>query len=73
MESTGGRMEWHERDKVNYTIFERDYLYEYIFFENARSFEARLGLVKKYGLRGISCWRLGQEDAAVFKTLVPKR
>jgi spore germination protein len=73
MESMSGRMEWHERDKVNYTIFERDYLYEYIFFENARSFQARLELVKKHGLRGISCWRLGQEDSAVFKTLQPKR
>ncbi len=73
MESGGGKMEWHERDKMFYTVFERDEIYEHIYFEDARSFQARLELVKKYTLRGISCWRLGQEDPAIFKGLSVKR
>ena len=73
MESGGGKMEWHERDKMFYTVFERDEIYEHIYFEDARSFQARLELVKKYNLRGISCWRLGQEDPAIFKGLSVKR
>ena len=73
MESQGGTMQWHERDKVNFTMFERDTLYEYMFFENAKSFQARLELAKKYNLRGISAWRLGQEDPEVFTLIGRKR
>jgi spore germination protein YaaH len=72
MEANGGTMQWHERDKVHFTMFERDTLYEYMFFENAKSFQARLDLAKKYNLRGISAWRLGQEDPDIFKALGKK-
>lgn len=73
MESAGGKQEWHERDKMYYSVFERDEIYEHIYFEDVRSFTARLELVKKYGLRGISCWRLGQEDPAIFKALPARK
>jgi spore germination protein YaaH len=73
MESGGGQMIWHERDKMHYSIFERDDVYEYIFFEDARSFQARLELVKKYNLRGVSCWRLGQEDGRIFQAIPPRK
>lgn len=32
-----------------------------VWFEDARSIRARLNLVKKYGLRGVSYWVLGNE------------
>ncbi|MCS6809583.1 MAG: glycosyl hydrolase family 18 protein, partial [Bacteroidota bacterium] len=73
MESAGGKKEWNERDKVHYSVFERDDVYEHIYFEDARSFQARLELVRKYNLRGISCWRLGQEDPAIFTTVLSAR
>lgn len=73
MEGGSGRMEWDERDKMYVSVFERDDIYEHIYFEDARSFQARLELLKKYNLRGISCWRLGQEDPAIFKGMQAKK
>jgi spore germination protein len=73
MEAMGGTMQWYERDKVHFSMFERDTLYEYVFFENAKSFQARMELAKKYNVRGISCWRLGQEDPEIFKVLSKNR
>lgn len=32
-----------------------------VWFEDARSIRARFNLVKKYGLRGVSYWVLGNE------------
>ncbi len=73
MEANGGTLQWYERDKVHFTMFERDTLYEYMFFENAKSFQARLELAKKYNLRGICAWRLGQEDPEIFKLIAGAR
>jgi hypothetical protein len=33
-----------------------------VWYEDARSLSAKLGLVSAFGLRGASAWRLGQED-----------
>lgn len=37
-----------------------------VWFENARSFSAKLDLVFEYGLGGIAVWRLGQEDPRIW-------
>lgn len=37
-----------------------------VWFENARSFSAKLDLVFEYDLGGIAVWRLGQEDPRIW-------
>lgn len=37
-----------------------------VWFENARSFSAKLDLVFEYNLGGIAVWRLGQEDPRIW-------
>jgi len=37
-----------------------------VWFENARSFSAKIDLLFEYNLRGIAVWRLGQEDPRVW-------
>ena len=40
-----------------------------IYFENAKSIKAKIDLVKKLGISGISIWRLGNEDPEYFKAI----
>ena len=63
------RFQWDEVEKVYVARYSNADLNEYIYLEDARSFQAKLGLVKKYGFRGISVWRLGHEDPDVWKPL----
>lgn len=63
------RVHWDEEDKVNYTFYEHNWLNQYIFIEDAKSFKAKLALAKKYGLRGISVFRIGGEDAKTWDVL----
>jgi len=63
---------WQPEDKIHYAMYLRDFLYEYLFIEDEASYQAKLALVKKYGLRGISNWCLGEEDPSIWKWL-PKK
>jgi spore germination protein YaaH len=58
---------WDNRQKEAYAFWENDGINEFLFFVDARSFAARLGLVRQYGLRGYSVWVLGFEDPAVWR------
>ncbi|MFL5733798.1 MAG: glycosyl hydrolase family 18 protein [Chloroflexia bacterium] len=40
-----------------------------IWYENRRSFDAKLGLINDYGLAGFGIWRLGQEDPGVWQSI----
>jgi spore germination protein YaaH len=62
-------LHWDNIDKVHYAFYLNNFLYEYIFAEDADSFAAKLDLVKKYKLRGISNWVLGEEDPKVWNVL----
>lgn len=62
-------LKWNDTDKNNYAIFQKDWLYEYLFIENEKSFAAKLALVKKYKLRGISVFVLGMEDPNLWQVL----
>ncbi|MBI3568012.1 MAG: glycosyl hydrolase [Gemmatimonadetes bacterium] len=57
---------WDERQKSYFALWDEDGVFQYVFIEDARSFEAKLALVKQYGLRGYSVWVLGSEDPAVW-------
>ncbi len=60
---------WDERQQVSYAFFDNDGINEFVFLEDARSFQAKLALIPKYGLRGYSVWVLGSEDPAVWPML----
>lgn len=60
---------WDSNSKVNYSAFNRNWLNEYIFLENAKSFKAKYDLAKKYHLGGISVFRIGTEDPSIWKIL----
>ena len=68
-ERFGAVLKWDDREKVSIAVYENDGLYEYIFIEDARAFRAKLALARKHKVRGISVWRLGHEDPAVWKEL----
>ena len=60
---------WLENQQTHYALWSHDGVFEYAFIEDARSLEAKLALLNKFNLRGISVWRLGQEDPDVWKVL----
>jgi spore germination protein YaaH len=67
VERAGGTMEWDEREQVPFAHFERGGVYEWVFLENARSFRAKLALVRERKLRGFSAWVLGTEDEGIWE------
>lgn len=69
IERNGATPVWDDTQKTSYAFFERGGTFEWIWVEDARSFEARLGLVDRHGLRGFSVWVLGPEDPAVWEVL----
>ena len=60
---------WDQRDDAYYAFWDDAGTYEYLWEEDARSFNAKLPLVKEFGLRGYSVWVLGAEDPAIWATL----
>ncbi len=69
LEQHQASMHWDEKQKVSYTFFPKQNIFEYLFIENAQSFQEKLELVKKYNLRGFSAWRLGLEDHKIWEIL----
>jgi len=69
VERHGGTMQWDDREHVPFAHFEVGGVYEWVFLENARSFTAKLGVVRDRRLRGFSAWVLGTEDEAVWEVL----
>ncbi|MGD2069551.1 MAG: glycosyl hydrolase family 18 protein [Gemmatimonadota bacterium] len=68
----GAELVWDDEQKVSYAYFSVEGTWEWIFLEDARSFEARLDLVRSRGLRGFSVWVLGYEDPELWG-LLPAR
>lgn len=60
---------WNDTQKVHHTHWTHTGVFEYLFVEDERSFRAKLDLVREYDLRGVSSWRLGQEDPAIWNHL----
>lgn len=66
------QLQWDNHNKIDYVMYEHNWLYEYIFAEDARSFQAKRALAKKYHLRGISVFDLGSEDPQIWKVLASR-
>jgi spore germination protein len=63
------KLRWDNSAKINFAMYQRSWLYEYIFAEDARSFKAKLALAKKYKLHSISVFNLGNEDPRIWNVL----
>lgn len=57
---------WLDEQQCYYALWNHDGVFEYAFIEDARSIQSKLQLLEEYKLRGISVWRLGQEDLEVW-------
>lgn len=60
---------WSEEHAVPYAFYANAGVFEWIFLEDARSFRAKLDLVREYRLRGFSAWVLGREDPGIWLEL----
>ncbi|MFC2084399.1 glycosyl hydrolase family 18 protein [Bacteroidota bacterium] len=65
-------LKWLETQGCNYTYWENEGVFEYLFLEDANSFEAKLKLLSKYNLRGISVFCAGSEDPAIWDVIENK-
>ena len=63
---------WDAQAKVYFAIHDQDWLNEYLFIEDKKSFKFKYSLIKKYQLRGVSVFDLGTEDPRIWKVL-PKQ
>jgi spore germination protein YaaH len=68
-ERRGAEWTWDDTHKVAFTYYPRGGTFEWIFLEDARSFRAKLDVVREFGLRGFSVWVLGPEDPAIWDVL----
>jgi len=64
---------WDEHEKSPYAFWSNNGVYEWLWLEDARSFMAKLELVRKYKLRGYSVWVLGLEDPKTWDALASVR
>ncbi|HEY0671974.1 MAG TPA: glycosyl hydrolase family 18 protein [Longimicrobiales bacterium] len=60
---------WDTTQGSNRAHWERSGQLEYLWLENTRALAPKLALQRRYGLRGISAWRIGQEEPAVWGLL----
>jgi spore germination protein YaaH len=68
-ERNGATIKWDEVQHVPYASFEVGGTFEWLYLENARSFAAKLALMREKRLRGFSAWVLGPEDPKIWDEL----
>ncbi len=73
MRDAGAAPVWDDTQKAWYAMWERQGVFEHAWIEDARAFEAKLGLVRRHGLRGYSVWLLGLEDPRTWEIVGPVR
>lgn len=72
-ERHGARLQWDSTQAVTWTYYENGGTFEWLFLENARSFRAKLALMRERHLRGFSAWVLGPEDQGIWDVLRTER
>lgn len=60
---------WDEKSKSPYFTYEEDGDNHEVWFENARSVSEKIKLAKEAGLAGITFWRFGGEDPAIWNKI----
>jgi len=72
-ERRGAAIRWDSTQAVPFAYYENGGTFEWLFLENARSFAAKLAVVREKKLRGFSAWSLGTEDEGVWGELTGPR
>ena len=67
--SFGGKIQWDPVDRTAWFYIYRDYMREWVFFTDARTFQARYNLVKERGLQGFCSWVLGNAGPDIWNQL----
>jgi spore germination protein YaaH len=62
----GATARWDAVQKSPYAMWENAGVFEHLWLEDVRAFEAKLALVRQFKLRGYSVWLLGLEDQRVW-------
>lgn len=73
VERNNAKLIWSDEHQVPYAFYDRGGTFEWLFLEDARSFRAKLDLVRRHRLRGFSVWVLGSEDPEIWKALPARR
>jgi spore germination protein len=68
LERNRAALRWNKEDKLSYAVYQHAWLNEYIFAEDVNSFKAKERLAKKYKLRSLSIFTLGNEDPRIWDT-----
>lgn len=64
---------WDETSMQYRVEFKQDGKRQLFWLENEETVKARLAIAKKYDLAGVAAWRLGQEQAEVWKTMLQEK
>ena len=67
VQKAGATVQWDAVQGASHARWEQHGVFEYAWIEDATALAPKLALQKRYGLRGISVWRIGQEDPGVWK------
>ncbi|HEY8507070.1 MAG TPA: glycosyl hydrolase family 18 protein [Steroidobacteraceae bacterium] len=67
LERFNAKLIWDDVQKAAFAYFPNGGTWEWIFMEDARTFNAKRELINRYKLRGYSVWVLGPEDPAVWQ------
>lgn len=65
----GAAIQWDAVAQVPYFTYIKDGVSRIVYYEDASSTAAKLGLVNAYGLGGIAIWRLGLEDPGIWSVI----
>lgn len=60
---------WDDEQKAPSAAWDEHGVFQYVWLEDARAFAAKLDLVRAYGLRGYSVWKLGDEDPKTWEMI----
>lgn len=69
LKDNGAGMQWSDKGKFHFAVYDHNWLYQYLYIEDAASFKARYGLARKYKLHGVSVFDLGIEDPGIWKKM----
>ena len=68
-ERNGATMKWDDVQQVPYATLDVGGTFEWLYLENARSFAAKVALMREKKLRGFSAWVLGPEDVSIWEAI----
>jgi spore germination protein len=71
--STGAQSGYDPQAEAPWVRYTRDGLERELWYENRRSFDAKLDLIREFGMAGFGIWRLGQEDPAIWESIQDTR